>query len=42
MARITSINDLMFPVREHSISVNVLQDGVERHLPVPGKKALLE
>lgn len=41
MARLTNINDLLFPVEEHPVYANIKMQSGERHLSVPDKKALI-
>ena len=41
MPRLTRIEDVMFPVEEHPVFVNVRTKSGERHLPVPDKKAIV-
>ena len=41
MPRLTQLDDVMFPVDEHPVFVSVGENGGERRLPVPEKKALV-
>ena len=41
MARLTSINDLLFPVEAHPVYANIKMQAGERHISVPDKKALI-
>jgi hypothetical protein len=41
MPRLTRLDDVLFPVREHPVFTNFTDDGVEWQVPVPGKKAIV-
>ena len=41
MPRLTNLDDIMFPVEEHPVFVNMSTKSGERRLPVPDKKALV-
>ncbi len=41
MPRLTNINDVLFPVDEHPVFINVHDKSGEKRLTVPGKKALV-
>lgn len=41
MPRLTNLDDIMFPVEEHPVFVNMSTKSGERCLPVPDKKALV-
>ena len=41
MQRLTQIDDLLFPVEEHPVFVNINTKSRERVLPVPDKKAIV-
>jgi hypothetical protein len=41
MPRLTKLDDMLFPVKEHPVFVSVLADSGERRLPVPDKKAIV-
>jgi hypothetical protein len=41
MPRLTTLDDVLFPVEEHPVFVNFTDRGGERRLSVPGKKAIV-
>ena len=41
MPRLTNINDVLFPVDEHSVFASFTENGSERRLAVPEKKAIV-
>ena len=41
MPRLTQLDDVLFPVEEHSVFVGVRTKSGERRLSVPGKKAIV-
>jgi len=41
MPRLSQIDDILFPVEEHPVFVNLRMKSGERHLPVPYKKAIV-
>jgi len=42
MPRLTQLDDILFPVEEHQVFVCVRTNSVERSLPVPDKKAIVD